>query len=199
MSKSHTKEDQTGATDLWLVPGLGLVDLARPGLPELLVGKLEGELELFAERMHEGLMAAALAVGLEVFDELLQADVTETAGPKGRHNPDRVAKRHGTEPAKVPMGGRMVEVRKPRVRTVDGIAEVPLATWAAVADRDLLNEHTVASMLSGVSTRGYDTVLEPAGQRIGGREPFDVALGGVAPLRGRYPHRAQRVPVPAVG
>ncbi len=167
MLKSHTKKDQTRASaDLRLVPGLGLVDLARPGLPASLVGKLEGELELFAERMQEGLMAAALAVGLEVFDQLLQADVAEVAGPKGRHNPDRRARRHGTEPAKVPMGGRMVEVRKPRVRSADGAVEVPLASWAAVSDRDLLNAHTVASMLTGVSTRGYERVLEPAGERI---------------------------------
>jgi transposase-like protein len=166
MLKSHTKKDQTRATDLRLVPGLGVVDLARPALPQSLVGKLEGELELFAERMQEGLMAAALAVGLEVFAELLEADVTGLAGAKGRHNPNRTAKRHGTDPAKVPMGGRMIEVRKPRVRTADGTAEVPLATWAAVAGRDLLNAHTVASMLTGVSTRGYETVLEPAGDRI---------------------------------
>jgi transposase-like protein len=166
MSKSHTNQDLSRATDLRLVPGLGVVDLAKPGLPESLVGKLEGELEVFAERMHEGLMSAALAVGLEVFGELLEANVTELAGPKGRHNPDRTAKRHGTEPAKVPLGGRMIDVRKPRVRTADGSAEVPVEAWTAVADRDLLNAHTVASMLAGVSTRNYDTVLEPAGKAI---------------------------------
>ena len=165
MSKSHTNKERTRATDqhLRLVPGLGLVDLARPDLPEPLLDKLDGELELFAERMHEGLMAAALAVGLEVFDQLLEADVTEVAGPKGRHNRARVAKRHGTEAARVPMGGRMVEVAKPRVRTADGATEVPLATWAALASRDLLNAHTVASMLTGVSTRNYQRILEPAG------------------------------------
>ncbi len=166
MSKSHTKKDPTRATDLRLVPGLGVVDLARPGLPDALVGKLEGELELFAERMQEGLMAAALAVGLEVFGQLLESEVVEVAGPKGKHNPDRTAVRHGTDSAKVPMGGRVIDVRKPRVRAADGTAEVPLETWSVVADRDLLNDHTVASMLAGVSTRGYETVLEPAGDRI---------------------------------
>lgn len=83
MSKSHTKKAAARASDLRLVPGLGLVDLARPGLSESLACKLEGELELFAERMHEGLMAAALAVGLEVFGQLLEADVIEVAGAKG--------------------------------------------------------------------------------------------------------------------
>jgi putative transposase len=166
MSKSHTKKQCERAADLRLVPGLGLVDLAGSGLPDVLAGRVSDELELFAARMHEGLLAAAVAVGLEVFDQLLEANVTAVAGEKGRHDPDRTAVRHGTDPAKVPMGGRMIDVRKPRVRSVDGTAEVALAAWAAVASRDLLSEHTVASMLAGVSTRGYATVLEPAGAAV---------------------------------
>jgi transposase-like protein len=143
-----------------------MVDLAGSGLPEVLAGRVSDELELFAARMHEGLLAAAVAVGLEVFDQLLDANVTAVAGAKGCHNPDRTAVRHGTDSAKVPMGGRMIDVRKPRVRSVDGTAEVALAAWAAVASRDLLSEHTVAAMLAGVSTRGYATVLEPAGAAV---------------------------------
>ena len=51
MSKSHTNKERTRATDqhLRLVPGLGLVDLARPDLPEPLLDKLDGELELFMD------------------------------------------------------------------------------------------------------------------------------------------------------
>ena len=52
--------------------------------------------------------------------------------------------RHSSDPAKVPMGGRMISVRKPRVRSVDGATEVGLETWVALASRDLLSEHTVA-------------------------------------------------------
>lgn len=167
MSKSHTKKAAVRATDLRLVPGLGVVDLARSGLSESLAGKLEGELALFAQRMNEGLMAAALAVGLEVFAELLEANVVEVAGAKGKHNPARTAVRHGSDPAKVPMGGRMIEVRKPRIRSADGAAEVPLEVWAELSSRDLLDEHTVASMLAGISTRGYAGTLEPVGETIG--------------------------------
>lgn len=166
MSKSHTNKPSERAADVRLVPGLGLVDLAGSGLPDALAGRVSDELELFAARMHEGLLAAAVAVGLEVFDQLLEANVTAVAGDKGRHNPARAAVRHGSDPAKVPMGGRMIDVRKPRVRSVDGTVEVPLETWAAVASRDLLCEHTVASMLAGVSTRAYATVLEPAGPQV---------------------------------
>ena len=135
MSKSHTKKLSERAADLRVVPGLGLVDLGGSGLPDALAGRVSDELELFAARMHEGLLAAAVAVGLEVFDQLLDANVTAVAGAKGRHNPDRNAVRHGTDPAKVPMGGQMIDVRKPRVRSVDGFAEVALAAWAAEVAR----------------------------------------------------------------
>lgn len=167
MTKSHTKTAaavDTGA-GVGLLPGLGLIDPARSGLPDALAGKVSAELELFADRMRQGLLAAAVAVGLEVFDELLAAEVTEIAGPKGRHILDRAAVRHGREPAKVPMGGRLVDVSKPRVRSVDG-GEIGLETWAAITDRDLLGEHALVSMLAGVSTRVYGSVLEPVGATV---------------------------------
>ena len=163
MSKSHMRKQSARGADLRLVPGLGLVDVAGSGLPEALVGRVSDELELFAARMHEGLLAAAVAVGLEVFDQLLEANVTAVAGVKGRHDLGRRAVRHGSDPAKVAMGGRMIDVRKPRVRATDGTGELALETWVALASRDLLGEHTVASMLAGVSTRGCATVLEPVG------------------------------------
>ena len=115
MSKSHMNTRRAGdaGSKLTIIPGLGLADLAGSGLPESLVGKVNDELELFADRMRHGLLAAAVAVGLEVFDELLQTELTEIAGTKGRHNPQRTAVRHGSEQAKVPMGGRLVDVAKP--------------------------------------------------------------------------------------
>ena len=75
---------------------------------------------LFAQRMQEGLLAASVAIGLDGMGELMEADVTEVAGPKGRHNPDRSAYRHGHEDATVALGGRRVPVRRPRVRSTDG-------------------------------------------------------------------------------
>lgn len=164
MSASHTTT--AAVRDLRLVPGLGLVDLEGAGLPEALAAKVDGELELFAAHMRHGLLSAALAVGLDVFDQLVAAEVTEIAGPKGRHDKDRRAVRHGTEAAKLPLGGRMITVDKPRVRAADASGEIPLETWAALASRELLDRHTLVSMLAGVSTRAYSSVLEPAGPSV---------------------------------
>src|SRR4029450_6580401 len=69
---------------------------------------------------REGLLALAVGTGLGVLGSLLDADVERLAGPKGRHNPDRAAVRHGTQPGKVTLGGRRVRVDRPRVRGADG-------------------------------------------------------------------------------
>ena len=54
------------------------------GLPEGLATRVEGHLARFAEHLREGLLAASVAVGLDVMDELMAAEVTEVAGPVGQ-------------------------------------------------------------------------------------------------------------------
>ena len=62
-----------------------------------------------------GLLALSVEVGLGVLRELLEAEVDEVVGPKGRHNPGRSAVRHGHEDGEVALGGRRVGVEHPRV------------------------------------------------------------------------------------
>jgi len=165
---SHTTT--AAASSLRLVPEVGLVDLADPGLAERLAGKVSDQLAAFAEQMREGLLAASVTIGLEVLGELVDAEVTEVAGPKGRHDPARAAYRHGTEAGKVTLGGRRIPVRRPRVRTVadgDGVErEVRLESYNTFASVDLLADHMVASLLAGLSGRRYERALEPVGETV---------------------------------
>jgi putative transposase len=165
---SHTKTSEPSW--LRLLPEIGLVDLADPTLPVRLAGKMDEQLALFASQMRQGLLAASVAIGLDVMSELLDAEVTEVAGPKGRHDPARAAYRHGSEDGKVTLGGRRVPVRRPRVRTVagdDGVErEVHLECYDTFASVDLLADHMVASMLAGLSGRRYRRALEPVGERV---------------------------------
>src|SRR5215208_1157712 len=85
---------------------------------------------------REGLLALSVGVGLGVVHELMECEVTEVVGPKGKHNPDRVAKRHGREDGSMTLGGRRVQVRRPRMRTVDDEHELPVQTYGFFADRD---------------------------------------------------------------
>ncbi len=146
--------------------GLRLVaSVEERSLLERLVGSVDEQLGLFAERMREGLLAASVAVGLEVMSELQEAEVIELAGPKGKHDPGRSVYRHGSEAGRVTLGGRRVPVRRPRLRTVDG-AEVRLESYDTFASVDLLADRMVASMLAGLSGRRYQQALEPVGEVV---------------------------------
>jgi len=54
-----------------------------------------------AEDMREGLLALAVGTGLQVMATMIEADVTAVCGPKGRHDPQRAATRHGLRVAAV--------------------------------------------------------------------------------------------------
>jgi transposase-like protein len=145
---------------------------------ERLAGNVDEQLGLFAERMREGLLAASVAIGLEVMSELQEAEVIELAGPRGKHDPGRSAYRHGSEAGRVTLGGRRVPIRRPRVRTVDGV-EVRLESYDTFASVDLLAEQTVASLLAGLSGRRYQQVLEPVGKAVA-REASGVSQSSVS-------------------
>jgi transposase-like protein len=140
----------------------------RP-LPATLVERIDGHLATFAGHLREGLLAASTAVGLEVMAELMAAETDALAGAKGKHQPDRLAYRHGSEAGTVTLGGRRLPVRRPRVRSADGAAELPLASYDAFRSTDLLAAGVVARMLAGLSTRRYGAGLEPVGAGIEAR------------------------------
>src|SRR4051794_32919527 len=50
---------------------------------------------------QEGLLAVAVGAGLQVMQALMEDDVTAVCGPKGRHDPDRIATRWGHESGSV--------------------------------------------------------------------------------------------------
>jgi putative transposase len=188
MRSSHTDTSM-----LRLLPEFGLVDLADPVLGERLAETGARHLETFAGELRRGLLAASVAIGLDVLGEMLCADATVAAGPKAKHNKSRTANWHGTESGHVTLGGRKVAVERPRVRTTDN-QEVVLATWQAATSTELLSEHMVAAMLAGVSCRDYEHVaLEDVGdvdQSATGKSAvsarFVAATGErLAELRGR--------------
>jgi putative transposase len=115
---------------------------------------------------REGLLALAVGTGLQVLEVLLAADVARLVGPKGHHNPDRLAVRHGSEPGQVTLGCRRVRVRRPRVRTADGTRELPVPTYQAFAATDLLDQLALERMLAKLSTRRYHHGLEPVGTQV---------------------------------
>jgi len=115
---------------------------------------------------REGLLALSVGVGLSVVHELMESEVTEVVGPKGKHDPERSAKRHGHEDGSMTLGGRRVRVSRPRMRTADDERELPLGTYEHFADRDPLTRAVMDRMLAGVSTRRFAGAGEPVGEDV---------------------------------
>src|SRR5215216_3325745 len=114
----------------------------------------------------EGLLALSVGVGLGLLAELMEEEVVEVVGAKGKHDRERAAVRHGHESGEVTLGGRRVAVERPRVRSADGRAELPLQTYAHFAGRDPLTKAVLERMLAGVSTRRYRRTQEPVGKAV---------------------------------
>jgi putative transposase len=115
---------------------------------------------------REGLLALSVGVGLGVVHELMELEVTEVVGPKGKHNRERTAKRHGREDGAMTLGGRRVAVCRPRMRTADDEHELSVKTYEYFADRDPLTRAVMDRMLAGVSTRKFADVGEPVGEEV---------------------------------
>src|SRR5947207_13304394 len=62
---------------------------------------------------RKGLLALSVGAGLSVVHELMEAEVEEVVGQKGRWNPERTAKRHGQERGSMTLGRRRLEFSLP--------------------------------------------------------------------------------------
>src|SRR3954470_18287306 len=141
-------------------------EVVGEGRIERLPQRVQEALGELAGAAREGLLALSVGVGLGVLHEMMEAEVDEVVGPKGRHDLDRTAVRHGHENGEVTLGGRRVPVSRPRARTADGDREIELSTYAHFAARDPLADVMLERMLAGVSTRRYARTGEPVGTDI---------------------------------
>ena len=116
------------------VPTVRLADttdaVVLPDLPE----EIQLAMADIAGTAREGLLAMSVAAGMAVMQAMFEAEIAGVAGPKGKHDPNRAAVRHGSGRGSVTLGGRRVAVDRPRARTLDGY-EVPLTSYAHFAPR----------------------------------------------------------------
>jgi putative transposase len=123
----------------------------------------------FRELVREALFDTVIVSGLEYVTEVLEEERTALCGPRYRHNPQRQALRAGSVPSSLSLGGRRVELERPRVRSIDG-QELNLPSWQRWSSRDPLERRAIEQMVVGVSTRRYARSLEPLpnGVRVSG-------------------------------
>jgi hypothetical protein len=70
-----------------------------PVTEEELPVRVQDALGELAAAAREGLLALSVGVGLGVLAELMEEEVVEVVGTKGKHDRERVAVRHGHEAA----------------------------------------------------------------------------------------------------
>ncbi len=149
MKKDYQTKAAPAATD----------ELTMPDTVTLAMGEL-------ADTVREGLLAIAVGAGLQVMQVMMADSVTAVCGPKGRHDAERAAVRHGQEDGSVTLGGRRVPVRRPRVRSAGGAAEVAVPAYELFASTELLGEMALERMMAKLSTRRYSAGLEPVGTAV---------------------------------
>jgi transposase-like protein len=153
------------------VPTLRVVSKsdAPAELAELGVDDLPAEVRLaltdIAGAAREGLLAMSVAAGMAVMRAMFDAEITVACGPRGKHDRDRGAVRHGDGRGSVVLGGRRLPVSRPRARTTDG-NEVPLACYRRFTAEDQLTAVVMERMLAGLATRRHVAAAEPVGQGV---------------------------------
>ena len=127
-------------------------------------GKVLALIASVAATVREGLHELVVSSGLSVVAAMFEADREALCGPRYAHS-EHVAHRGGHVSGELAMGGRRVQMKRPRVRSVGG-RELKLPTWEHFAGMDPLGERAYEQMLVGVATRQYGRSLEPLGAGV---------------------------------
>ena len=100
-----------------------------------------------------------VSAGKAVLGAMMEAERTALCGPKGVPDCQRAAYRGGHTRSSVTLGGRRIDVSRPRAQLLEaGEVALPTFTWAS--QRDPLDAATIAAIAAGVSTRRYRTTLD---------------------------------------
>jgi transposase-like protein len=122
----------------------------------------------FEGMARESSLDAVILSGFGFVQEELEAERTALCGTRYAHQEQRQAVRAGHVPSSLVLGGRRVEIERPRARSTAG-HELNLPSWRAWSSRDPLDERAFEQMVLGVSTRRYARSLEPLPQEVAGR------------------------------
>lgn len=142
MSKSLTKSKDRQP--------LAVASTATVQLPLPLLASLEDTRSAF--------FGLCVSAGKQVLEAMMEADRTALCGPAGMHDSSRVRGRSGSTTSRVVLGGREIALRRLRVRSLE--KELALPSFAAAAQRDPLDAHTLSAIAAGVSTRSYARSLD---------------------------------------
>lgn len=104
--------------------------------------------------------------GQQVLSAMMEQDREDLCGPRRKRDPDRSAGRGGTTQSEVTLGGRRIAIKRPRLRSKEGL-EVELPSFAFAADQDPLDHHALNAVGPAASrSRKYARSLDPLPEEI---------------------------------
>lgn len=113
----------------------------------------------------ESLLAMSVEIGRQVLTALMEEELTNKVGPKGKHKKNRTSYRNGYEDGSVILSEARLPVKRPRARTLLG-EEIELETYNLFNKENPFNQAVFAKMLMGVSCRNYADTLDCLGENL---------------------------------
>ncbi len=126
---------------------------------------------------RQALWDTVVLSGFGFVQDELEAERTALCGERYAHQERRQAVRAGHVPSSLVLGGRRVEIQRPRARSTDG-HELRLPSWQGWSSHDPLDERAFEQMVLGVSTRRYARSLEPLPEEVEVRGISKSAVSG---------------------
>jgi Transposase and inactivated derivatives len=133
---------------------------APPPAPAMITVQMPLPMLAVMAGIGDDFQALCIDAGRQVLGAMMEHERTVRCGPKWKPRETREAQRAGSTRSLVVLGGRKIEVKRPRLRARDGREqELPSYRWAAAEDP--LDQRTMEAIASGVATRKYPRVLDP--------------------------------------
>ena len=127
-----------------------------------------------SEELETALASWSRAAAQEVLSELWEADVERLCGQRWKPRPRSKVTRAGWCKSEITLGGQRVEVRRPRVRSVQG-KEIELPTFRAAGKADLLDRDALEDLTASITTGSFPNDRFPR-ERIPGEFVARLAL-----------------------
>ena len=127
------------------------------------------------DELVRALLDAYRASARDVLTELWEADVERLCGERWKPRSSSKVSRAGWCACQLTLGGSLIEVRRPRVRSVAG-REIELPTVKSATSRDLLDRAAFEDVTAAITTGGFpplrhkrDRIAEVFVSRLAGR------------------------------
>jgi len=121
------------------------------------------ELIEFSRELVEGTIAELGRVALET---ILSMSAVDVAGEPRRGREKGPVRHHGSQRGRVTLGGKRIQLARPRLRSKDG-REVAVPAYEALGRDPKQADRVLARVVKGISTREYQGVFDEAGEELG--------------------------------